>query len=78
MGAKYLERNVNALCPDGRIVIIGMQGGIKAELNLAALLGKRVRSTQPRCEVGHSIKGRHLREVAANVWPMFETGSVVR
>ena len=78
MGAKYLERNVNARAPDGRIVIIGMQGGIKAELNLAALLGKRgaIHAT--------SLRGRPLdqkaaicAEVAANVWPMFETGSVV-
>lgn len=78
MGAKYLERNVSALAPDGRIVIIGMQGGIKAELNLAALLGKRgaIHAT--------SLRGRPLdqkaaicAEVAANVWPMFEAGSVV-
>ena len=41
MGAAYLNRNVDALAPDGRVVIIGMQGGIKGELNIAKLLGKR-------------------------------------
>ena len=41
MGAAYLDRNVDALAPDGRLVIIGMQGGIKAELNIGKLLGKR-------------------------------------
>ena len=41
MGAAYLNRNVDALAPDGRVVIIGMQGGIKGELNIATLLGKR-------------------------------------
>ncbi len=41
MGAAYLDRNVDALAPDGRLVIIGMQGGVKAELNLGKLLGKR-------------------------------------
>ena len=41
MGAAYLDRNVDALATDGRLVIIGMQGGVKAELNLGKLLGKR-------------------------------------
>ena len=34
MGAAYLDRNVDALANDGRVVIIGMQGGVKAELNV--------------------------------------------
>ncbi len=41
MGAAYLDRNIDALAADGRLVIIGMQGGIKAELNIGKLLGKR-------------------------------------
>ena len=41
MGASYLDRNVDALAPDGRLVVIGIQGGVKAELNLGKLLGKR-------------------------------------
>ena len=41
MGAAYLDRNVDALAADGRLVIIGMQGGVKAELNLGKLIGKR-------------------------------------
>lgn len=41
MGAAYLARNVTALATRGRLVIIGMQGGVKAELNIAALLNKR-------------------------------------
>ena len=41
MGAAYLDRNVDALASDGRLVIIGMQGGVKAELDIAKLLGKR-------------------------------------
>ena len=41
MGANYLDRNVDALATDGRLVIIGMQGGVKGELNIGKLLGKR-------------------------------------
>ena len=40
MGAKYLDRNVDALATGGRLVIIGMQGGVKAELNIGKLLAK--------------------------------------
>jgi putative PIG3 family NAD(P)H quinone oxidoreductase len=41
MGAAYLERNVQALAADGRLVVIGMQGGTSAELDLGRLLRKR-------------------------------------
>ena len=41
MGAKYLGRNVDALATAGRLVIIGMQGGSKGELDINALLRKR-------------------------------------
>jgi putative PIG3 family NAD(P)H quinone oxidoreductase len=41
MGAKYLQRNVSVLRPNGRLVVIGLQGGTKAELNLSTLLMKR-------------------------------------
>ncbi|GED96365.1 NAD(P)H-quinone oxidoreductase [Gordonia crocea] len=41
MGAKYLERNVDALAIGGRLVIIGMQGGVSGNLNIAKLLAKR-------------------------------------
>ena len=40
MGAAYLDRNVDALAAHGQLVIIGMQGGGKAELNLGELLAK--------------------------------------
>ncbi|EFG64943.1 NAD(P)H-quinone oxidoreductase [Streptomyces sp. SPB074] len=45
MGAKYLDRNIQALATSGRLAIIGMQGGAKGELNLAALMGKRAAVT---------------------------------
>ncbi|MCX8072245.1 MAG: NAD(P)H-quinone oxidoreductase [Candidatus Binatia bacterium] len=42
IGAKYLEGNLNSLANDGRLVIIGLMGGAKAELNLAPLLTRRL------------------------------------
>src|SRR6516225_12241398 len=43
MGASYLDRNIDALATDGQLVIIGMQGGVQAELNIGKLLVKRAR-----------------------------------
>jgi putative PIG3 family NAD(P)H quinone oxidoreductase len=77
MGAKYLARNVTALAPGGRLVVIGLQGGTKAELDLNKLLGKRasIHAT--------SLRARPLEEKAAivasvreNVWPLLEAGTV--
>ena len=48
MGANYLGRNVEALATEGRLVIIGMQGGTKGELDISRLLRKRARSSPPR------------------------------
>jgi len=77
LGAKYLARNVAALNPDGRLVVIGLQGGTKAELDLAALLGKRgsVAATSLRYRPAEQ-KAEIVREVRANVWPLVETGAV--
>ena len=80
MGASYLDRNVDALAPDGRLVIIGMQGGVKGELNVAKLLGKRAgviaTALRSRPVTGPSSKGEIVSEVITNVWPMIADGEV--
>lgn len=76
MGAKYLDRNVQALATAGRLVIIGMQGGVRGELNIATLLGKR------GAVAATSLRGRPAAEKAAicasvveHVWPLIVDGS---
>lgn len=80
MGASYLDRNLSALAPDGRLVIIGMQGGVKAELNIAALIGKRLTvlgtALRGRPVDGPRGKGPIVDAVGASVWPMIATGAV--
>jgi putative PIG3 family NAD(P)H quinone oxidoreductase len=80
MGAAYLDRNVDALGSDGRLVIIGMQGGVKAELNLGKLLGKRAgviaTALRSRPVSGRGSKSEIVADVVAHVWPMIETGQV--
>jgi putative PIG3 family NAD(P)H quinone oxidoreductase len=74
MGAAYLDRNVDVLANDGRIVIIGMQGGTTGELNVAKLLGKRggviATALRARPAQGPSSKSEIVAEVVGNVWPM--------
>jgi putative PIG3 family NAD(P)H quinone oxidoreductase len=77
MGASYLGRNVKALDVGGRLVVIGLQGGARAELDLGELLKKRasVHAT--------SLRARPLDDKAAivaavreQVWPLLELGTV--
>lgn len=77
IGAKYLERNVRALATGGRLAVIGLQGGVRGELPLGVLLGKRATLTAT------SLRGRPLAEKAAivaavreHVWPLVEAGRV--
>ncbi|MEU7863786.1 NAD(P)H-quinone oxidoreductase [Nonomuraea sp. NPDC049141] len=77
MGAKYLSRNIRALRTGGRLVIIGLQGGAKAELDLGALLTKRaaVHGTTLRARPVDE-KGVIVRGVVDNVWPLVSAGAV--
>jgi putative PIG3 family NAD(P)H quinone oxidoreductase len=77
MGAKYLGRNVELLSVGGRLVIIGMQGGTRAELDIAALLGKRaaVHATSLRARPV-AEKTAIVAAVLAGVWPAIESGDV--
>ncbi|MFF4328029.1 NAD(P)H-quinone oxidoreductase [Streptomyces sp. NPDC001591] len=77
MGAKYLSRNLEALAMNGRLAVIGFQGGVKAELDLRMLLAKRGAITAT------SLRARPLEEKAAiiaavreHVWPLVEGGRV--
>jgi putative PIG3 family NAD(P)H quinone oxidoreductase len=77
MGAKGLAANVDALALDGRLVIIGMQGGAKAELEIGKLLMKRgsVIATSLR---GRPVEGKGaiVAAVREHVWPMIADGRV--
>ncbi|WP_370011316.1 NAD(P)H-quinone oxidoreductase [Nocardia cyriacigeorgica] len=81
MGAAYLARNVDALATYGQLVVIGLQGGVKGELNLATLLGKRaaVRATnlRGRPATGPGSKAEIIAEVRKHVWPLVAEGAVV-
>ncbi len=77
MGAKYLDRNLKALASDGHMVIIGMQGGVKGELNIGRLLAKRgsISATGLRYRDA-SDKARIVSATEDTMWPLLADGSI--
>ena len=75
MGAAYLDRNVQALAVGGRLVIIGLQGGVKGEVNLNTLMRKRasVSATTLRARPAEE-KAQIVAAAREAVWPLIEQG----
>ncbi len=77
VGGDYFDRNLQVAAVEGRLVIIAMLGGSRAELKLNTLLTKRLTVT------GSTLRSRTVGEKAAiadavrsNVWPLLESGRV--
>lgn len=78
MGANYLPRNIDALAVGGRLLVIGLQGGRKGELDLGKLLTKRgaVHATSLRARPPEE-KAQIVAAVAERVWPAIASGAVL-
>ena len=77
MGAKYLTANISSLAADGRLVVIGLQGGVKGELNLGSLISLRgsINATSLRSR-NDAAKARICRGVVSDMWPMIGSGLI--
>ena len=77
MAAKYLERNISSLAPGGRLVIIGMQGGVKGEIDLGTLLRRNgtLHATTLRGRTPEQ-KAEICAQVERHVWPWIAAGVV--
>lgn len=77
VGGDYLPREIACLADDGRIGLIAVQGGTKAELDLGTLLRRRLTVTgstlRPRSVAFKAAIAQHLR---ATVWPLIEAGKI--
>jgi NADPH2:quinone reductase len=73
----YVAREVDCLAEDGRLVIIAVQGGVKAEFNAGLVLRRRLTVTgstlRPRPVAFKAAIARSLRE---HIWPLLESGAV--
>ena len=77
IGAKYLESNVKALKKRGRIVVIGLQGGVKGTLNLGLLLSKQATITATSLRFRPTAeKAEICARVENEVWPMLADGRI--
>jgi NADPH2:quinone reductase len=77
IGGDYFDRNLKVAANEGRLVIIAMQGGARAEIKLNVLLTKRL------TVAGSTLRARTVGEKAAvanavhtNVWPLLSSGRV--
>lgn len=77
MGASYLGRNIASLALGGRLIVLGLQGGRKGELDLGALLAKRatVHAAGLRARPT-AAKATIVAETVLGVWPLLESGAV--
>jgi putative PIG3 family NAD(P)H quinone oxidoreductase len=77
MGAAYLARNVSVLAVNGRLVVIGLQGGREASLDLSALMSKRAAliATTLRTRPAEE-KATIVAAVREHVWPLLESGEI--
>jgi NADPH:quinone reductase len=75
VGGAYLPRNLECLAEDGRHVSIAVQGGVKAEINIARIMQRRLTlsgsTLRPRST---AFKSLVADEIARSVWPMVEEG----
>ena len=77
VGAGYLADNIQLLGLNGRLVLIGLMGGMKADLDLASLMMKRIRL------LGSTLRARPLQEKAVvmnqmeeRLWPVLASGEI--
>ncbi|PCJ21759.1 MAG: NAD(P)H-quinone oxidoreductase [Gammaproteobacteria bacterium] len=77
VGGSYLADNMQCLNIDGRLVVIGLMGGIKSELNLAQIVSKRISI------IGSALRSRPTRyktqvmsALRDKVWPLIETDKI--
>ena len=77
MAAKYLERNISSLAPGGRLVVIGMQGGVRGEIDLGVLLRRNgtLHATTLRGRTPEQ-KAEICTQVERHVWPWISAGIV--
>ena len=77
IGGEYVPREIAALAEEGRLVLISTMGGAKAEIDLRAVMGRRLTITGSTLRARSSeFKGGIARSLRANVWPLLESGSV--
>ena len=77
VAGSYISREIECLAEDGRLVLIAVQGGVKAEINAGLVLRKRLTITgstlRPRSREFKTAIAQALKE---KVWPLLASGAI--
>ena len=77
VGGKYIQRNLNSLADDGRLVQIAFLQGPKVELNLVQLLSRRLKITGSTLRPQSDLAKASIRsELLEKIWPHLEAGRI--
>jgi NADPH:quinone reductase-like Zn-dependent oxidoreductase len=77
VGGPYIERNVKAAAPDGRIVQLAFALGSKVEINMMPIMLKRLSYTGSTLRTRPpEFKAEVAAELKAKVWPLIESGRI--
>jgi putative PIG3 family NAD(P)H quinone oxidoreductase len=77
IGGDYTPRNLDALAPGGRLIVIGLIGGARTSISLLPVLQKRLTITGSTLRSrGIEDKGRIAAALGEKVWPLLESGRV--
>ncbi len=77
VGGDYVQRNIEALAPDGRLVYIAFLGGPKVEVNLLPVMLKRLTITGSTLRARPpAFKAAIAQNLRQKVWPLIEKGEV--
>ena len=77
VGGDYIQRNLKALAPDGRLVFIGFLNGAKAEVNFTPILLKRLKVTGSTLRARDiAFKAEVAQKLRQQVWPLLSSGAV--
>lgn len=79
VGGPYLERNLDALAPEGRLVVVSTQGGRTAPLDIGKLMSKRLRILGSTMRVRTAAaKGEVAQALFQNIWPLLPAKTAIR
>ncbi|MDC0432490.1 NAD(P)H-quinone oxidoreductase [Hyphomicrobiales bacterium] len=77
VGGEYFEDNLNVLSIEGRLLLIGLMGGTKSEINLGLVLMKRQRIIGSTIRArSPSVKGKVMNDLYEKVWPHFKSKKI--
>jgi putative PIG3 family NAD(P)H quinone oxidoreductase len=77
VGGNYLAGNVSSLALEGRLVLIGLMGGMTAELSLGLLLMKRLKVVGSTLRARSiAAKSKVMSDLEEHVWPKLEAGLI--